>query len=116
MNPVNRQKKTPGIFHSQLSEISRAKHQMVPDGTRCQDLDVEILADLPSTLVAQARLFASKGLVLAPNGGWAPNVIFMPFDAWQTGKRRGNAGTENGTENGDITGKYMEIQFLGCMG
>lgn len=33
---------------------------------------------MPATLEAQARLFASAGLVLAPNGGWAPNVIFMP--------------------------------------
>lgn len=43
-----------------------------------QDLAVEIVDDMPATLEAQARLFASAGLVLAPNGGWAPNVIFMP--------------------------------------
>eukprot|EP00435_Cladocopium_sp_Y103_P032841 s531_g8.t1 len=46
-----------------------------------KDLEVEILDDMPKTLVAQARLFASKGLVLAPNGGWAPNVIWMPSDS-----------------------------------
>ncbi|CAJ1449572.1 unnamed protein product [Effrenium voratum] len=42
---------------------------------------VQILDDVPKTLVAQAQLFASAGLLLAPNGGWAPNAVFMGSDA-----------------------------------
>eukprot|EP00438_Fugacium_kawagutii_P022073 Skav225802 [mRNA] locus=scaffold5154:103755:107891:+ [translate_table: standard] len=46
------------------------------------ELNVKILDDMPTSLLAQARLFAATGLVLAPTGSWSPNVMFMPSDAW----------------------------------
>ena len=44
-------------------------------------LKVTIHDDVPATLVQQARFFSSAAAVLAPNGGWAPNALFMASDA-----------------------------------
>ncbi|CAJ1426664.1 unnamed protein product [Effrenium voratum] len=61
----------------------RSSWRRIRDPERLRELfhqrfAVEIRADVPRLLVEQARLFADASLVLAPNGGWAPNVIFMP--------------------------------------
>ena len=39
--------------------------------------DVQIVDDVPKRLVDQARFFSGASLILAPNGGWMPNVIFI---------------------------------------
>ena len=44
-------------------------------------LDISIADDVPATLLEQARFFSSFGAVLAPNGGWSPNVLFMASDS-----------------------------------
>ena len=44
-------------------------------------LNVTVADDVPPTLLEQARFFSSFAVVLAPNGGWAPNVLFMASDA-----------------------------------
>ncbi|CAE7804025.1 sodA, partial [Symbiodinium sp. CCMP2456] len=44
-------------------------------------LDISIADDPPATLLEQARFFSSFGAVLAPNGGWSPNVLFMASDS-----------------------------------
>ena len=53
----------------------------LPRSSSARNGQVQILDDVPKTLVAQAQLFASAGLLLAPNGGWAPNAVFMGSDA-----------------------------------
>ncbi|CAE7904726.1 unnamed protein product, partial [Symbiodinium microadriaticum] len=44
-------------------------------------LEISIADDPPATLLEQARFFSSFGAVLAPNGGWSPNVLFMASDS-----------------------------------
>ena len=46
-----------------------------------EKFDLQIVDDIPEKLVDQARLFSGSSLLLAPNGGWMPNVVFMPSQA-----------------------------------
>ena len=43
--------------------------------------DVSVVDSLPASLAAQASLFGSASLLVAPNGGWAPNVLWLPRHA-----------------------------------
>lgn len=45
------------------------------------DSSVEIVDRLPETLEQQAVLFSRVDMLVAPNGGWAPNVLLLPPSA-----------------------------------
>jgi Glycosyltransferase 61 len=44
-------------------------------------VDVSVVTHMPSDFWDQVRLFASADIMIAPNGGWAPNVIWMPHES-----------------------------------
>lgn len=42
---------------------------------------VEVVGPMPGEFYAQVALFASAKLLVAPNGGWNPNALWLPSDA-----------------------------------
>ena len=42
---------------------------------------MNVVGSMPTAFHAQVSLFASAQLLVAPNGGWNPNALWMPSDA-----------------------------------
>ena len=43
--------------------------------------DVEVVPSMPRGFAEQVRLFSRIALLVAPNGGWIPNVLWLPSNA-----------------------------------
>jgi hypothetical protein len=44
-------------------------------------VNITVVSHMPRDFWDQVRLFASVDVLIAPNGRWSPNVIWMPQDA-----------------------------------
>ena len=72
------------VIYSRLSDSStRQLHgaEAVAALFDAARFNVSVAASIPAAFAAQARFFGSASLLVAPNGGWAPNVLWLPRHA-----------------------------------
>ncbi|KAL3930993.1 MAG: hypothetical protein SGBAC_011517 [Bacillariaceae sp.] len=82
----NQRRKKQVVIYTRKDSLWRQIEELEPildlfDG---ETVNVSIVPSLPSKFYDQVQLFSSSDLLVAPNGGWSPNVLWMKDDACLT--------------------------------